>query len=87
MVAAADVYIFFCQDDNRYSAGKGAHRNLKRAEKHGFWPAKCHVSVYLIYYLKKIRFRSVEIHGNDYRAVSTIVLQKCSFNFSSLSCL
>lgn len=25
--------LFFFQDENRYSAGRGAHKNLKRAEK------------------------------------------------------
>ncbi|RVW96929.1 hypothetical protein CK203_032283 [Vitis vinifera] len=25
--------LYFFQDENRYSAGRGAHKNLKRAEK------------------------------------------------------
>lgn len=27
------LFIFIVQDENRYSAGRGAHKNLKRAEK------------------------------------------------------
>lgn len=26
-------FLFIVQDENRYSAGRGAHKNLKRAEK------------------------------------------------------
>lgn len=27
------IFFSFCKDDNRYNAGRGAHKNLKRAEK------------------------------------------------------
>lgn len=27
------LFLFIVQDENRYSAGRGAHKNLKRAEK------------------------------------------------------
>lgn len=39
--------LFFCQDDNRYSAGRGAHKNLKRAEKARLLVTKLHCEPFI----------------------------------------
>ncbi|KAJ7009794.1 hypothetical protein NC653_000494 [Populus alba x Populus x berolinensis] len=62
------------KDDNRYGAGRGAHKNLRRAEKELILASKtpCRVQVSVFYIVKFVWQMAIVINANPVSVVENL---------------